>query len=304
MINLTISYDSLNRIRDAKEMTGTTQQWKQTFDYDRYGNRRFDEANTTTIARNCTDGSGAVVCANDVPAVNPTINTANNRLDGYTFDDAGNTTVDAMNRQFIHDAENKQIEVKDSQSTSIGKYYYDGDGKRVKKVAGNETTIFIYDTAGKLVAEYSNQTNPNPQVSYLTSDHLGSPRINTDASGQVTARHDYLPFGEEIQRASYGNDDVRKQFTSYEKDDETGLDFAQARMYGNSYGRFTSVDPYNNILESQAEKDKEKAREKLNAYLYTAQQWNRYIYVTNNPLMYNEMVKFISTQNSLCSFCF
>ncbi|MEZ5423983.1 MAG: hypothetical protein R2682_12955 [Pyrinomonadaceae bacterium] len=30
------------------------------------------------------------------------------------------------------------------------------------------------------------------------SDHLGSPRVNTDATGAVIARHDYLPFGEEI----------------------------------------------------------------------------------------------------------
>ena len=200
--------------------------------------------------------------------VNPTINQSNNRLDGYTFDDAGNTKIDAISRQFIYDAENKQIEVKDAQSTSIGKYYYDGDGKRVKKVAGNEMTIFIYDAAGKLVAEYSNQTNANPQVSYLTSDHLGSPRINTDASGQVTARHDYLPFGEEITRASYGNDDVRKQFTGYEKDEETDLDFAQARYFNSGVGRFYSVDPEN---YGASEDD--------------PQSWNGYAYVRNNPVI-------------------
>ena len=270
----TYTYDSLNRIRDAREMIGTTQQWKQTFDYDRYGNRRFDEANTTTIQKNCTDGSGAVVCAGDVPVVNPTINTANNRLDGYTFDDAGNTKIDAMNRQFIYDAENKQIEVKDSQSTSIGKYYYDGDGKRVKKVvpATGETTIFIYDASGKMVAEYSTVTNNNPQVSYLTSDHLGSPRINTDASGEVTARHDYQPFGEEIARASYGNDDVRNRYTSYERDVETSLDYAKARMHNYNYGRFTSVDP---IMMS---KDR----------LPDPQAINLYVYARNNPLRFTD----------------
>ncbi|MEZ5422886.1 MAG: hypothetical protein R2682_07300 [Pyrinomonadaceae bacterium] len=34
--------------------------------------------------------------------------------------------------------------------------------------------------------------------SFLTVDHLGSPRVNTDASGAVIARHDHLPFGERI----------------------------------------------------------------------------------------------------------
>jgi RHS repeat-associated protein len=269
----TYTYDALNRIYDAKENIdgNPTANWKQTFDYDRYGNRRFNELNTTTITKNCTSGSNAVVCAADVAAVNPTINQTNNRLDGYTFDTAGNTKIDALGRSFIYDAENKQTEVRDSQNNPIGKYYYDGDGKRVKKEAGNETTIFIYDAAGKLVAEYSNQTSANPQISYLTTDHLGSPRINTDASGQVTARHDYLPFGEEINRASYGNDDVRNRFTSYERDNETNLDFAQARMLGNSLGRFTSPDP---------------AMLSMNGN--NPQSFNRYIYVMNNPLLYTD----------------
>jgi hypothetical protein len=33
----TYSYDRLNRLKDAKEMIGKAQQWKQTFTFDRYG---------------------------------------------------------------------------------------------------------------------------------------------------------------------------------------------------------------------------------------------------------------------------
>ncbi|MCV4690685.1 hypothetical protein OFC38_31525, partial [Escherichia coli] len=83
----------------------------------------------------------------------------------------------------------------------------------------------------------------------MTNDHLGSPRINTDAGGAVIARHDYMPFGEEIytvqrtQGLGYTADSVRQKFTAYERDNETDLDFAQARMYSNNHGRFTSVDP-------------------------------------------------------------
>ncbi|MCV4872720.1 hypothetical protein OFB47_33515, partial [Escherichia coli] len=78
----------------------------------------------------------------------------------------------------------------------------------------------------KLVAEYSTVVAPvqDAKVAYLTADHLGSPRINTDASGEVTARHDYYPFGEELYTAQrtqglgYMADSVRQQFTSYERD--------------------------------------------------------------------------------------
>jgi RHS repeat-associated protein len=244
---------------DTKEMIGTTQQWKQTFTYDRYGNRRFDTTNnnTTTLQANC-----------QVAVCNPTIDPATNKLIGYTFDASGNTKVDANNRQFIYDAENKQVEVKDANNITISKYFYDGDGKRVKKISATETTIFVYNANGQLVAEYSTQISTNPQVSYLTNDHLGSPRITTDANGQVISRRDFMPFGEEIARASYGTDDVRKHFATYERDAETGLDYAQARTYNKNLGRFNSTDPIQISKEHPA----------------TPQRWNLYIYVVNNPL--------------------
>jgi RHS repeat-associated protein len=47
------TYDSLNRIKQATEMIPNQPGWQQTFVYDRYGNRNFDEANTTTLPRNC-----------------------------------------------------------------------------------------------------------------------------------------------------------------------------------------------------------------------------------------------------------
>jgi RHS repeat-associated protein len=286
----TYTYDSLNRIHDATENltpTGGTsaQTWKQTFTYDRFGNRNFDEVNTTAGAsfpKSCGTSPNLTMCAADKKIYNPDINTAmDNRLntsDGYTFDNSGNTTKDAQSRKFTYDAENKQIKVETLDSNgnvtgTIGEYSYDGDGKRVKKYVPStgETTIFVYDASGKLVEEYSTivAAQQDAKVSYLTNDHLGSPRINTDEHGAVTARHDYQPFGEEITRANYGADSVRKQFTSYERDKETELDYAKARMFESGFGRFTSPDP---LLTS--------------GKIENPQTWNRYIYVLNNPLVF------------------
>jgi RHS repeat-associated protein len=86
------------------------------------------------------------------------------------------------------------------------------------------------------------------KISYLTSDHLGSPRIITDSLGKVIARHDYSAFGDEsftVQRTqslNYKPDNIRQDYTGYQKDDESGLEFAQARYYNTSHGRFTSLD--------------------------------------------------------------
>jgi RHS repeat-associated protein len=296
------TYDSLNRLSTATETSNSSQTWKQEFSYDRYGNRNFvaGSGHTTTIPSGCGD-----------PVCNPTVSTSTNRLTstGYSYDNTGNTTADAQGRTFTYDAENKQVLVASGGST-IGRYWYDGDGKRVKKTSSSDSIIFIYDAGGKLLEERDSSsgalqtsytyagsrlltTETSSATNYLTGDHLGSPRINTDGSGNVTSRHDYHPFGEEIDGTggrttglSYGSDSVRKQFTGYERDNEDGLDFAQARYLNSGHGRFTSPDPYNVIFEKEgAENEKRgKGEELLNNYLTQPQNWNRYVYVWNNPL--------------------
>lgn len=264
------TYDELNRLATAEETQNSSQTWKQAFSYDRYGNRNFVESTTTTLPKNCGMSPNFTVCTADVPIVNPTVSTSTNKFStGYTYDSSGNTTADAESRTFVYDAENKQVSVSDGSGT-IGQYVYDGDGKRVKRIVpGGETTVFVYDTLGRLIQEHSTvvQTGNDAKTVYTTADNLGSPRINTDATGQVISRHDYHPFGEEVIRSGYGSDTIRKQFTGYERDAETGLDYAKARYHAPNFGRFMNPDP---ALSSGASP--------------VPQSWNRYSYALNNPL--------------------
>lgn len=275
----TFKYDSINRLTEAVEKTGTTQNWKQTFGYDRFGNR-------TNFYQ--------IVGSTELPTNNitkPTIDQANNRFttgQGYTYDLNGNLIEDAQGRSFTFNGDDKQTVVRDlsipvppmnPDANVIGRYFYDGSGARVKKVTNTETTVFVYDAGGALTAEYSTQTPPSsPTTSYLTTDHLGSPRVITDDNGEVIARRDFMPFGEELGagvglrteslKYSYlGSDRVRQRFTGYEKDDETQLDFAEARMYQNKHGRFTAPDP---LLASASATD--------------PQTFNRYTYTGNDPI--------------------
>ncbi|MBX3267044.1 MAG: RHS repeat-associated core domain-containing protein [Acidobacteria bacterium] len=156
--------------------------------------------------------------------------------------------------------------------STVGEYEYDGDGKRVKKhvPSTGEVTVFVYDAGGKLIGEYSTVAAPqSPQVSYTTADHLGSPRILTDQNGTTISRRDFMPYGEEIARSAYGSDTVRQKFTTYERDGETDLDYAQARLLNYGQGRFSSPDPF---LSSGT--------------VVNPQTWNRYVYVSNNPVTY------------------
>ena len=256
------TYDSLNRLSTATETQNSTTIWSETNGYDRYGNRWVDLSGTPSL----------------------TFNTSTNRINSFSYDAGGNVYRDE-NHRYIYDSENRLLKLDGNTE-----YVYDGEGKRVKKLT--ENTRFVYGIGGELIGEF-NSTNGNlikeyvyaggamaviePSVGtkYLTSDILGSPRVVTNSSGTVISRHDYKPFGEELlsgtgNRSSSqgygGTDNLRKKFTGYERDAESGLDFAQARYYANTNGRFQSPDP---LASSATAAD--------------PQSWNRYSYVGNSP---------------------
>lgn len=102
-------------------------------------------------------------------------------------------------------------------------------------------------------------------VIYYHLDAIGSVRMVTDAAGQVVARYDFLPFGE---RWGGPADAHERQFAGTERDAETGLDYFGARYYDSGTGRFTSPDTF---------LDLDKA-------IHAPSLWNRYAYVSNNPL--------------------
>ncbi|MGE3467404.1 MAG: RHS repeat domain-containing protein, partial [Pyrinomonadaceae bacterium] len=161
------NYDSLDRLTQAKEtMVGGSQNWIQNFGYDLYGNR-------TSFSQNI---------GGNTTATNPSINPNTNRFNtgqGFVYDANGNVIQDVdpvtgHSRQFVFNADNKQTQVTDlNTSTTKGTYLYDGEGKRVKKITETETTVFVY-SAGKLVAEYSTNVAPpaEAKTAYTTTDHL------------------------------------------------------------------------------------------------------------------------------------
>jgi len=110
---------------------------------------------------------------------------------------------------------------------------------------------------------------PTQVVEYYHTDVLGSVRAVTkqvNGQWQVVARHDFMPFGEEVS-PQYPPPDKRL-FTGKERDHETGLDYFEARYLGGGQGRFSTIDPLITIEKN----------------LVDPQQWNRYAYVRNNPL--------------------
>jgi RHS repeat-associated protein len=261
-------YDSLNRLSSATE-TGA---WTQTYDCDRYGNRAV--RNTSYIPSPSLTPQSAN--STDFSAFNQTTNRI--ALTGFGYDSSGNLTGDPTTaaNAIVYDSENHQTSYTKAGATTS--YSYDAEGRRAKKTDSTGTTVFVYNVQGQLIAEYGGQAT-NGGTSYLTADHLASIRVLTNSSGVVISRHDYLPYGEEIASTigarglvgGYGApDDTKQRFTSKERDNESNLDYFEARYFSSSQGRFTGCDPI--YIEM--------------GRLGDPQQLNLYPYTRNNPLKF------------------
>ncbi|MBK7705522.1 MAG: RHS repeat-associated core domain-containing protein [Acidobacteria bacterium] len=117
----------------------------------------------------------------------------------------------------------------------------------------------------------------------------------TNENGAVTKRQDFAAFGDETltaQRAGglgyTSTDELRQDYTGYQKDNESGLEYAQARYYNTAHGRFTSVDPLT-----------------ASATIRDPQSFNRYSYVLNSPYKFTDPLGLIPgfVNNSGGSYC-
>ena len=99
---------------------------------------------------------------------------------------------------------------------------------------------------------------------YFLQDRL-STRLITDSSGNLVGREDNLPFGEDAGTGSGQSE--KHRFTSYERDSETGSDYAINRQYSNVTGRFNRSDPFDGSYD-----------------FGNPQSLNRYAYVGGDPV--------------------
>ena len=259
----TFTYDGVNRLLSASDSGG----WSQSYLYDAYGNLWMPPTSNPVSNPN-----------QSAPTSNVYINNNNNRNPNFQYDAAGNqTTFGSLS--LTYDAENRQSQILNL-GGGTGTLQYDGLGQRVVKSLPSQTTTYVYDAFGQLAAEYNTGTPPAPACAtcYVTYDYLGSVRMVTNAQGNVIARHDFAPFGQEIPGGTAGRSsqwgstsDLDAKFTGQLRDQESGEDFFNARYFAAALGRFNSPDPAN-----------------AGASLGSSQSWNAYAYVSGSPLAYTD----------------
>ena len=116
-------------------------------------------------------------------------------------------------------------------------------------------------------------------VEYYASDAIGSVRVVFNASGVVLGRMDYAPFGGELYTGVLM---PAERFADLDRDGESGLNYAEARMYRHQTGRFNSPDPLFTVVNPQT--------------------LNRYSYSLNNPTKFTDSAGLFPVP--ICFTCF
>jgi RHS repeat-associated protein len=264
----TFTYDTLNRIASAtSQATSGADCWGQSFTDD-------PQANLYTIgSTQCSSGTLSV----SINAYNQIIGT------NFGYDLAGNMTGDGTGYTYTFDAENRLTKA-NGMSGGPWNYTYDADGLRVEKTNGSTGTLYWRSIFGDTLAESdlaASKTNGNYHeyvyftgrkiarvdgsggVFFYYADHVGTTRTITDSSGHMCYDADFTPYGQEMVHTN--NCPQNYKFTGYERDPETGLDYAFARYYSSRLGRFLSADPWGGNRRDP-------------------QSLNRYSYVLNSPV--------------------
>jgi RHS repeat-associated protein len=177
------AYDNLNQLSSFDRgtlngskngLTGAASR-SQDWDYDALGN--FDSVTT--------DGGSPVTRThnkqNEITAVSGATSPV--------FDSNGNMTTDETGKQYVYDAWNRLVTVKNSGGTTIASYEYDGLSRRIQETAGGVSTDLYYSDQWQVIEE---RVSGAATKSYVWSpvyvDALVARDRDTDANGSFDER--------------------------------------------------------------------------------------------------------------------
>lgn len=259
--DLTYSYDALDRLTSEHK-----EDLQQSYSYDAVGNRL---SRTSTPIVNGSPQAGSTVALNYATSSNRL-----NEIAGFSVisDAAGNLTQDRPARQMEYDEQNRLARVK-SGGVTVAEYRYNALGQRTHKITTTGTTTFLYDPSGQLLEETFYNTAGQQQSSqfyvwldnlplggitviygangangaiassepfFLHFDHLGTPRVATNANLQPVWTWASDAFG--IGAAS-GSLTINLRFPGQYYDQESGLHYNYFRDYDPETGRYVESDP-------------------------------------------------------------
>ena len=172
-------------------------------------------------------------------------------------------TIKKVDFAYGYDNQRRKMRYYESNTLKRTRYYIGSYEKEVPVGGTIKEIDYIYLPGGEVaVAE---KVGSARTFRYVHTDHLGSFRTITDASGEVVTKYTYSAWG--IRSLKSGTDFGYRGYTGHEHLDEFGLINMNARLYDPVLGRFLGMDPYVQMPDF-------------------TQNYNRYSYALNNPFSY------------------
>lgn len=260
----------------ASALGGPAPYW-HSWTFDKTGNRKSETRTTAAGSTTSTYEYPAAGLAHPHAVQKVTTGSTSNT---YQYDKSGNLenrTVAGVGESFTFDAEGHlEKVVKAGKTTS---FVYDADGTRLLRRDPSGTTLYLGETELQLTGstvvgtryyQHGGKTvavRTGGKVSWLGTDHHGTPNLAIDAETQTVQRRRTTPYGEARGAAPTAWPGERG-FVGGTNDPSTGLVHLGAREYDPTIGRFISVDPV--------------------ADYENPQQLNGYAYANNNPATYED----------------
>ena len=224
-------------------VTANSQQWQ----YDKNSNRTRQQDNNGSTVYDIDPNSNQLQSSNGI------------NFQVYRRDANGNPLQD-KNHSYYYDAQNRLMTV-DSGNTAH--YQYNALGQRVYKKTAAGELLFAYDESGKLLGEYNSNGTADQETVWLANlpvatvrdnspfavhaDHLGTPRIITDAQRREIWQWYSDPFGTTAANEDPDHNGVavtyNLRFAGQYFDKETGLHYNYFRDYDPKTGRYLESDP-------------------------------------------------------------
>ena len=270
------TYDDLDRLASVAYPPDASHPAARvvTYGYDAVGNR-VRETERAAAATILADRQGIFDSINRLTSLTDVSKPEGDpeRLTTFTWDPNGNQTsktvgsgASATSTRYIYDERDKLVEVQQaadlvSPPTSIlGRFQYDFDGRRTKKIGEEGLRQYVYDqtsplteydAAGLQKAKYDygsdrliSLTRSDEGRRYFSLDGLRSVVNLTDDSGSTVASYHLDAWGNFRFPDELTHSANRFAFTGHIFDTETGLYNARARYFDPKLGRFLTQDSY------------------------------------------------------------
>jgi len=254
----TYGYDDLGRVNSV----GCGTPWAQTFSYDAFGN--ISKAGTSSFQAgyvlNGVDNNRIQSLPGFTPTYDADGNLTSDNFHTYQWNPEGRPTVIDGTSNATYDAMGNMVEL--SQPSWLAQYLYDENGYEygLSHAGGNAFATLPLPGGGRV--QYSAGALEN----YGHVDWLGSARLTSGSSRTYVGGSAGAPYGEEY--AVHQGQDVQGYFAGIGRNIAVDLWDATHREYHAVQGRWVSPDPAGRAAVDPS----------------NPQTWNRYAYVTNNPL--------------------